>query len=101
MATPKRKPAVKKAGGKAIKLDSKSRKKRTVKAAASKPRELKPLHKKLINLFVRPQGATMHDTYNAGWEYPAMAALKIAERHGYKVTAKKVPGELTRYTAKR
>jgi hypothetical protein len=34
----------------------------------------------------------MHDIWNAGFEYPAMAALKIFERRGYKVSVKKVPG---------
>jgi hypothetical protein len=37
----------------------------------------------------------------AGFEYPAMAALRIAERRGLKVITKKVPGELTRDIAKR
>ena len=36
----------------------------------------------------------MHDIWNAGFEYPAMAALKIFERRGYKVSVKKVPGPL-------
>jgi hypothetical protein len=49
----------------------------------------------------RPNGATMHDTYNAGFEYPAMAAVKIVERRGYKVSKKKEAGALTRYIAKR
>jgi hypothetical protein len=49
----------------------------------------------------RPNGATMHDTWNAGFEYPAMAALKIAERRGYKISVVKKKGELSRHIAKR
>ena len=59
------------------------------------------LHEKLIKLFTRPNGATMHDTYNAGFEYPAMAALKIAERRGFKTNVIKKSGELTRYIARK
>lgn len=70
------------------------------KAATRKPNAL---HDKLIKLFSRPNGATMHDTWEAGFYFPAMAALKIAERRGMKVTVvprKKGSGELTRYIAK-
>jgi hypothetical protein len=35
------------------------------------------------------------------FEYPAIMALRIAERRGYKTSAVKKPGELTRYVAKR
>jgi hypothetical protein len=62
---------------------------------------MKPLQKKLIDLLTRPQGATLTDTWNAGFEYPVMAALKMAERHGYKTSKKKEAGELTRYMARR
>jgi hypothetical protein len=68
------------------------------KVSTKKPN---PLHEKLIKLFTRPNGATVHDTMEAGFKFPAMTALKIAERRGLKVTTKKVPGELTRYIAKR
>lgn len=61
---------------------------------------LKPLQAKLISLFTRKEGATMHDTFHAGYQFPAMQALKMAERHGYKVNVKKQAGELTRYFAK-
>lgn len=63
--------------------------------------KLNTLHDTLLKLFIRPDGATMHDTWNAGFVYPAMAALKIAERHGYKTRVVKRKGELTRYYAKR
>jgi hypothetical protein len=43
------------------------------------------LHDKLEKLFTQKGGCTMHDIWNAGFEYPAMAALKIFERRGYKV----------------
>jgi hypothetical protein len=60
-----------------------------------------PLHEKLIKLFTRPNGATVHDTMEAGFNYPAMAALRIAERRGYKTSVVKKPGELSQYIAKR
>jgi hypothetical protein len=65
-----------------------------------RPRKPNALHDTLVKLMARPNGATMHDTFNAGWNYPAMAAVKIVERRGYKVTKKKVPGELTCYIAR-
>ena len=34
----------------------------------------------------------MHDTYNAGYAYPAAQALKMFEKRGYKVSTKKEPG---------
>jgi len=66
--------------------------------ATKKPNEL---HEKLIALLTRKDGATMHDTWNVGFEYPAMLALKIAERRGYKTSVVKKKGELSRYIAKR
>ena len=79
-------------------------KKSAKKSAAKKSTVTKKpnaLHEKLIKLFTRPNGATLTDTIEAGFKYPAMTALKIAERRGLKVTTKKVPGEPTRYFAKR
>jgi hypothetical protein len=70
-------------------------------ANGQKARKPNPLHEKLIALLVRPNGATMHDLWNAGFQYPAKAALKIAERRGLKTSVKKVKGELTSYIAKR
>jgi hypothetical protein len=70
----------------------------TTSANARKPNAL---HEKLIKLFTRPNGATLTDTVEAGFKYPAMTALKIAERRGLKVTTKKVAGQPTRYFAKR
>jgi len=64
-----------------------------------KARKAEALHDKLIKLFTRLNGATLTDT--VGFKCPAMAALKIAERRGYKVTTNKVPGELTRYIARK
>ena len=63
--------------------------KKSTNVVLKKKRNGKPnaLHEKLIKLFTRPNGATMHDTYNAGFEYPAMAALKIAERRASKPTS--------------
>lgn len=73
-------------------------------AKAITVRKPNPLHDKLIKLFTRPNGATMHDTVEAGFKYPAKAALKIAERRGYKINVvpkKNGSGELTRYIARR
>lgn len=59
-----------------------------------------PLHKKILSLMNRPNGATLHDTWKAGWPFPVMAAVKLVERRGYKVSRIKKDGELTRYVAK-
>jgi len=75
--------------------------KKSKTVAKANGRKPNPLHDTLVKLMSRPNGATMHDTFNAGWNYPAMAAVKIVERRGYKVSKKKEPGELTRYIAKR
>lgn len=84
---------------------SKSSSKKSSKPAVVKviKRSRKPnaLHDKLEKLFTRAGGCTMHDTFNAGFEYPAIQALKIFERRGYKVSAKKVPGQLTVYSARK
>ena len=85
---------------------SKSPKKSAAKKSAkkSKPAAAKkanPLHEKLVRLFTRASGATVHDTMEAGFKAPAIAALRIVERKGYKVSSKKVPGQLTSYFAKR
>jgi hypothetical protein len=77
---------------------AKSNGKPVAKVSNKKPN---PLHDTLVKLMSRPTGCTMHDTFNAGFNYPAMAAVKIVERRGYKVTKKKEAGELTRYIAKR
>jgi hypothetical protein len=68
-----------------------------------KTRQTNALHEKILKLLTRPEGATMHDTYNAGYHYPAVFALKIAATRGYKtsIIKPKVKGELTRYVAKR
>jgi len=83
-------------------------KKLTSKKPSSSPRvetssKRKPtaLHMKLIQLMTRKDGATMHDTWNAGFEYPAKAALRIVENQGFKTSVVKKKGELTRYFAKR
>ena len=77
----------------------KSPKKPIAVKVIKRTRKPNPLHDKLEKLFTRPGGCTMHDTYNAGFEYPAMQALKMFERRGYQISAKKVPGELTVYSA--
>jgi hypothetical protein len=71
------------------------------KVVANNARKPNALHEKLVRLMCRPTGASMHDLWNAGFKYPAMAALKIAERRGLKTSVIKKKGELTRYCAKR
>ena len=58
------------------------------------------LHEKLVKPFCRPNGATLTDTKEAGFECPAMAALKIAERRELKTSVVKKKGELTRFGAR-
>jgi hypothetical protein len=85
----------------AKKSNGKSVAKKTTPTKVGVTRKPNALHETLVKLMSRPNGATMHDTYNAGFEYPAMAAVKIVERRGYKVSKKKEAGALTRYIAKR
>jgi hypothetical protein len=66
--------------------------KKPVVDKVKRTRKPNALHDKLEKLFTQKGGCTMHDIWNAGFEYPAMAALKIFERRGYKVSVKKVPG---------
>jgi hypothetical protein len=84
---------------------SKSPSKKSTKPVAVKvikrTRKTNALHEKLIKLFTRPNGATLTDTVEAGFKYPAVAALRIAERRGYKTNVVKKAGELTRYTARK
>jgi hypothetical protein len=62
-----------------------------------KPNEL---HAALIALMARKDGATIADFQTVeGFNIPSMAALRIAERHGYKATSSKKPGERTVYKA--
>jgi hypothetical protein len=49
----------------------------------------------------RKDGATLTDIGKAGFRYPAIQALRIAERRGMKTSVVKKEGELTRYFAKR
>jgi hypothetical protein len=59
-----------------------------------------PLHAALIALMARKDGATISDFQTVeGFNIPSMAALRIAERHGYEATASKKPGERTVYKA--
>jgi hypothetical protein len=55
----------------------------TNKVAVAVKRSRKPnaLHETLIKLLTRPEGATMHDTRNAGFEFPAK--LRSAEAELY------------------
>src|SRR5882757_2208487 len=59
-----------------------------------------PLHEKLIALMLRPTGAGIADFQKVeGFNIPSMAVVRIAERHGYKATSSKKPGERTVYKA--
>jgi hypothetical protein len=74
-------------------------KKSTTKTPSNGKREA--LHSKLINLFCRPNGATLAEIKAAGYDYaPAVAALRIAEGAGCKTSVVKKKGELTRYVAR-
>jgi hypothetical protein len=77
--------------------------KKSAKSTAKKSTNGKPnvLHEKLLKLFLRPNGATLSDVVEAGWKFAAMAALRIAERRGLKISVVKKEGERTRYVAKR
>jgi hypothetical protein len=75
--------------------------KKSVVVKVIKARKPNPLHEKLIKLFVRPNGATITDIAAAKFKYPAIQALRIAERRGYKTNVVKKAGELTRYVARR
>jgi hypothetical protein len=63
-------------------------------------REPNALQIKLLKLFMRPQGATLEDTSAAGANRPALAALRMFERRGYKTSVVKKAGEPTRYLAR-
>jgi hypothetical protein len=59
-----------------------------------------PVHTALIKLMLRPEGAGIADFQKVeGFNIPSMAALRIAERAGYKTSAVKKPGERTIYKA--
>ncbi len=74
--------------------------KATKKAVAAKSRKPDPLHEKLIALMLRPTDAGIADFQQVeGFNIPSMAVVRIAERHGYKASASKKPGERTVYKA--
>jgi hypothetical protein len=85
------------------KITKKTTKKTTKKATkARKPNALRnALHETLIRLISRPNGATLADISAAKFNAPAIQALRLVERRGYKTSVVKKPGELTRYIAKR
>jgi hypothetical protein len=80
-------------------IAKKSSKKAVV--VVKKARKLSPLHEKLIKLLMRPGGATQQDIATTKFYGPAIAAMRIVERRGYrtKVVKPKTAGELTRYVA--
>ena len=79
---------------------AKSATKAVAKKAVVKSRAPNPLHEKLIALMLRPTGAGIADFQQVeGFNIPSMAVVRIAERHGYKASASKKPGERTVYKA--
>ena len=68
----------------------------TKKVSAKKPN---PLHAKLLALLTRKDGATLADLGKAGFKYPAIMALRIAERHGLKTKIVKPEEGFKRYIA--
>jgi hypothetical protein len=74
--------------------------KKSTKSAKSTEKAPNPLHEKLIALMLRPTGAGIADFQQVeGFNIPSMAVVRIAERHGYKASASKKPGERTVYKA--
>lgn len=73
--------------------------KKTAVAKKVPAKKFTALHEKLVKLFRRPNGATLADTVEAGYKYPAVFALRIAERRGLKTKIVKKEGEPTRYVA--
>ena len=98
MAKTAKKAATKTAKKSPAKVATKSAKVATVEKSTKAPN---PLHAALIKLMSRPEGAAIADFQQIdGFNIPSMAALKVAERAGFKTSAEKKPGERTRYYAK-
>jgi hypothetical protein len=101
---PKGKKVVKKAATekKAVKkAPAKKAAKKVAKKTDKAPRELSDTQKAIFRVMSRSNGATIHDLNEAGHNAAASQAVKMAERHGMKVSQKKADGELTHYFAKR
>lgn len=73
-------------------------KKATKKSAAKKSTTSKV--DAAIKLMKRANGATLADFAEIGFNQPAMAAVKAAERRGMKVEVKKEEGARTKYIAR-
>jgi hypothetical protein len=71
------------------------------KSNSQKAHKPNPIHDALVKLMTRPSGATITEIKATKFNAPAMQALKIVERRGYKTSVVKKPGELTKYIAKR
>lgn len=92
-----KKKSVKKVAKKAVKAT-----KKVVKKAVAKKATVKKTNQdqdSVFKLMLRNVGATLHDFIEAGYSWPAMGIVKMAERNGFKTSVKKVPGEPTRYFA--
>jgi hypothetical protein len=71
-----------------------------VKAPTKEAKRPNEFHAALIALMLRKDGATIQDFQGIeGFNIPSMAVVRIAERHGYKASASKKPGERTVYKA--
>jgi len=62
----------------------KSATKKAVTVVVKKARKPNALHEKLVKLFTRKDGATVQDVAEVKFYGPAIAALRIVERRGYK-----------------
>jgi hypothetical protein len=95
------KSVAKKAATKTAKKSNKTVKANKAVAPVATAKAPNPLHAALIKLMSRPEGAAIADFQQLdGFAIPSMAALKIAERAGFKTSAVKKPGERTRYYAR-
>jgi acetolactate synthase regulatory subunit len=79
----------------------KSTSKKAVTVVVKKTRKPNALHEKLVKLFTRKDGATVQDVAEVKFYGPAIAALRIVERRGYKTNVIKKSGELSRYVARK
>lgn len=84
-----------------------SRTKKTVKKADGKANgkatngKAHNKSEKVVQLMLKKDGATIHDFVKAGFNQPAMAAVKAAKRRKFKTKIVHKAGELTRYQASR
>lgn len=92
--------AVKKTAKKTAKKSAKKGVKKTAKKAATTSRTRDDSKvEEAIKLMKRAKGATLADFAEIGFNQPAQAAVKAAEKRGLKVSQNKPEGERTHYMA--